>query len=179
MRSQILIHPEELSKNWIDRIADAGVTVLGIHPWGGKHAEKSIQQMLEFLKTPEYRGLLDYAAERGLEIEYEIHAAGYLLPRDLFETHPEYFRMNENGERTPEWNFCVSDPKALSFAEIIYRHLRSPQQQHFTVDTRHPPRVSIFKITAVRPFEYTHGKNILSVIEQIGNVKFAWKATVF
>ncbi len=139
MRSQILIHPEELSKNWIDRIADAGVTVLGIHPWGGKHAEKSIQQMSEFLKTPEYRGFLDYAAERGLEIEYEIHAAGYLLPRDLFETHPEYFRMNENGERTPDWNFCVSDPKALSFvakraAELALTLYRSGKRFYFWMD---------------------------------------------
>ena len=42
------------------------------------------------LKTPEYRALLDYAADRGLEIAYEFHAAATLLPRDLFDRHPEY-----------------------------------------------------------------------------------------
>lgn len=139
MKSQILIHPEELSKDWIDRMADAGVSVLGIHPWGGKHAVKSIQGMLDSLKQPEYRALLDYAAERGLEIEYEIHAAGYLLSRDLFESHPEYFRMNGEGERCSDWNFCVSNPEALALvakraAELAKALYRSSNLFYFWMD---------------------------------------------
>ena len=139
MRSQILIHPEELSKEWIDRMADAGITVLGIHPWGGKSAVKSIHALLDSLKTQEYRGLLDYAVERGLEIEYEIHAAGYLMPRDLFTDHPEYFRMNGDGERTPDWNFCISNPEALDLvaknAAALARDLyRSGKTFYFWMD---------------------------------------------
>ena len=33
--------------------------------------------------------------EKGLEIEYECHAMGYLLPRELFFVHPEYFREDK------------------------------------------------------------------------------------
>jgi len=139
MRSQILIHPEELSRAWIDRMADNGITVLGIHPWGGKHAVRSICDLLESLKTKEYRSLLDYAAQRGLTVEYEIHAAGYLMPRDLFDGHPEYFRMNGDGERTSDWNFCVSNPEALNIvvrraADLAQALYRSGNSFYFWMD---------------------------------------------
>lgn len=129
MKSQILIHPEELNKKWIDRMADAGISVIGLHPVGGKGAAASLRELLRSMKDENFRMLLDYAAERGLEIEYEFHAAGYLLDRDLFETHPEYFRMNSKGERTRDYNFCVSNEDALTkiaeravdLAEQLYR----------------------------------------------------------
>lgn len=139
MKSQILIHPEELSRVWIDRMADEGITVLGIHPWGGKHAVKSINGLLESLKTEEYRSLLDYAAERGLTVEYELHAAAYLMPRELFGERPEYFRMNGDGQRTDDWNFCVSNPEALALmakraAELALALYRSGSSFYFWMD---------------------------------------------
>ena len=113
MKKNILIHPEELNKKWIDRMADGGVDILGIHPHGGGRAEESLKELIEQLKTKEYRELIDYAKSRGLEIEYEMHAARYLMPSALFETHPEYFREMANGERTLNMNFCVSNQEAL------------------------------------------------------------------
>ena len=93
MKNGMIIHPGELSKKWIDRLADAGVGVLGIHPEGGSGAPKSLERLLSLLGTPEYRALIDYARLRGLKIEYECHAAGYLMDKSLFADHPEYFRM--------------------------------------------------------------------------------------
>ena len=113
MVKNILIHPEELNKKWIDKMADGGVKILGLHPHGGKKALASIEDLLARLETEEYRELIDYAVSRGLEIEYEMHAAPYLIPKELFDTHPEYFRAMANGERTPNLNFCVSNPEAL------------------------------------------------------------------
>ena len=52
MRSQFIIHPEELSRAWIDRAADAGITVLGIHPKGGQRAPVYLAEMVEMMKTP-------------------------------------------------------------------------------------------------------------------------------
>ena len=69
---------------------------------------------MEQAKTKEYRDLKDYAHSRGLEVEYEVHAMGYLLDRNLFETHPEYFRQNAEGARGSDWNFCVSNENALA-----------------------------------------------------------------
>ncbi len=139
MKNGMIIHPGELSKKWIDRLADAGVETLGIHPEGGQGAPKSLARLLELLKTPEYRRLIDYARSRGLKIEYECHAAGYLMDKSLFAEHPEYFRMNSDGERTPDWNFCVSNPDALALfarraAELALALYGSDKDFYFWMD---------------------------------------------
>lgn len=114
MKSEIILFPDEISHTWIDRMADAGINAMGIHLQGGEDAAEALKSLVVAMKQPEYRALLDYAAQRGLEIAYELHAASYLLPRDLFEEHPEYFRMNKAGQRVNDSNFCVSHPEALS-----------------------------------------------------------------
>ena len=139
MKNGMIIHPGELSKKWIDRLADAGIDTLGIHPEGGGDAPKTLARLLELLKTPEYRALIDYARSRGLGIEYECHAAGYLMDKSLFDSHPEYFRMNSDGERTPDWNFCVSNPDALSLfakraAELALALYGSGKDFYFWMD---------------------------------------------
>ena len=117
MKKGLLIHPSELSVKWIDRLADAGIDTLGLHPEGGGDAHRSLERLLALLETAEYRRLLDYAADRGLTVEYEFHAASWLLPRELFASHPEYFRMEENGSRTAHLNFCRTNGAAL---EIVF-----------------------------------------------------------
>ena len=62
MKTQLLIHPEELSEHWIERAAGCGVDVLGIHPVGGGLAHESLADLLRRLETPEFRTLLDKAA---------------------------------------------------------------------------------------------------------------------
>lgn len=139
MVKNILIHPEELNKKWIDRMADGGVKILGIHPHGGARATESLNELVALLEIKEYRALIDYAIERGLEIEYEMHAARYLLPAELFDTHPEYFRAMANGERTVNMNFCVSNPDALALVaknavELAKKLYRSRPVFYFWLD---------------------------------------------
>ena len=139
MKSEILIHTEELNRRWIDRMADVGVDILGLHPTGGKTAAESLSRLVDALKNDEFRALIDYAVERGLEIEYEMHTASYLLPRSLFAEHPDYFRMNEEGERTPDANFCVSNPEALELyaknaAALAGQLYRSRPDYYFWMD---------------------------------------------
>ncbi len=113
MKTSVLIHPEELSKNWIDRMADHGITTLGLHPEGGKNAINSLQALIDRMQSQEYRNLIDYAKTKGLLVNYELHAMGYLLPRDLFDTHPDYFRMDSTGNRVNDLNLCPSNEEAL------------------------------------------------------------------
>lgn len=139
MKSQMIIYADELSAKWIDKAVSAGVDILGLHPTGGGRAIKSLTDLIERLKTDEYRALIDYAYEKGIKIEYEIHAAGYLMPRELFDEHPEYFRMNEKGERVRELNFCVSNKEALSIfseraAELASNLYRSTNNLYFWMD---------------------------------------------
>lgn len=51
--------------------------------------------------------------EAGIDLEYEEHMMSYLLPRDLFSTHPEYFRMDASGKRVNDANGCPSSEGAL------------------------------------------------------------------
>ena len=137
--STLIIHPEELSGRWIDRLADAGVEILGIHPHGGSNAKDSLASLVALMRTDEYRAQIDYAISRGIEIEYEIHAGGYLLPREMFSEHPEYFRMNESGERVKELNFCFSNENALKIVadnakKLAKRLYRSSDNFHFWLD---------------------------------------------
>ena len=113
MKNSVLVHTDELSKEWIDRVADANIGAIGIHPCGGKTAATSLMRLVEELKTPKYRELIDYAYSRGIEIEYEMHACGYLLNRDLFDSHPEYFRVDKDGNRNSDFNLCVSNQNAV------------------------------------------------------------------
>ena len=130
VKKGILVHPDEFTKKQIDRAASLGVDVIGIHPVGGKEAAGSLSALVGLCKTGEFRALVDYAIDVcGLTVEYECHAASYLLDRGLFDAHPEYFRMDENGERTPDANFCPSSAEALrivaeravALAESLYR----------------------------------------------------------
>ena len=114
MRSGLIINPCDLSKRWIDRVADNGITVLGIHSDAGVRSVNELKELVRQNETESYRALIDYAKERNVEIEYELHAAGYLVPRELFDTHPEYFRVNKDGERSTDFNFCVTNTEALS-----------------------------------------------------------------
>ncbi|NPV45783.1 MAG: DUF4838 domain-containing protein [Armatimonadetes bacterium] len=52
----------------------------------------------------------------GIGFEYGFHVCSWALPRDLFADNPELFRMNEDGQRTPDANLCVSAPRALEIA---------------------------------------------------------------
>ena len=141
MKKSMIIHPDELSKKWIDRASDAGIDTIGIHSVGGREASVALETLVETLKTKEYRDLIDYAHFRGLRIEYELHTAGYLLPREMFSDHPDYFRMNESGERVSDWNFCVSNTEALDLvakraAELAISLYGSEPNFYFWMDDR-------------------------------------------
>ena len=39
----------------------------------------------------------------------------WLLPRHLFDRHPDWFRMDEKGSRAADFNLCASNPDALDY----------------------------------------------------------------
>ncbi len=137
--ASLLIHTDELSTKWIDRMVENGISTLAIHPVGGWRAHLTLEEMTEKLETPEYRALLDYAAEKGLQIEYEMHAMRYLLPADEFEAHPEWFRMNPEGERTADRNCCAANEEVLDHiaenaAKLAKKLYRNTNRYYFWLD---------------------------------------------
>ena len=142
MKGSMIIHPDELSKEWVDKLVDAGINTLGINPWGGVKAVDSLKELIKEMEKLDYREIIDYAKARRLEIEYEIHSAGFLMPRELFEEHPEYFRMDEGGNRTKDWNFCFSNEEALEIvakraAKLALALYGSSPRFYFWMDDAH------------------------------------------
>ena len=139
MKNGILIHPEELTKKQIDRVKKLGINTLALHPRGGEKAHEALSEMLSMLENAEFKAMLDYASDLGIKIEYEFHAASYLLPRELFNEHPEYFRMDENSERTSFLNFCISNQDALDIVakravELAKKLYKSTPNYYFWLD---------------------------------------------
>ena len=113
--TSLLIHPEELDTTWLDQLEALRVGALGLHPVGGKRANETLAAMLARFGTPGYRALLDDAAARGIEVTCEMHALRYLLPEDALTAHPDWRRVNAQGERSADFNLCPSRHDALDF----------------------------------------------------------------
>jgi Domain of unknown function (DUF4838) len=107
----IVLVPEDLSlADWPERAKNAGLTTIGIHH------QNSPQAVIRWIKADAGRRFLEQCRKLDLAVEYELHAMRELLPRMLFARNPEFFRMDEKGERRPDSNCCVHSDRAL---EII------------------------------------------------------------
>ena len=109
-RIGVVIDPLELDENWIRRVREGGIDLLGLHP---NPKDSSPEQMQAWCGQEENRRFLAELRSMGVQIEWEVHALSWLLPRGLFEKHPDFFRMNEEGQRTADHNLCCGSEGAL------------------------------------------------------------------
>lgn len=133
----ILIHPEELSADWCARVCASSLSRFGLHPPGGEHADRTMAALIADLPalTPRLNGI----AAHGITIEHEMHALRWMLPASLFPAHPAWFRMNERGERVPDFNLCPSNGDALAYvsgraAEAARLLPAASHRYHFWID---------------------------------------------
>ncbi len=131
----IIIHPEELDETWVDRLLDARINTLGLHPVGGSAAPVSMEGAIERKNLPETRRILRRLRHSGITVEYEAHAMSWLLPRSLFPSVPAFFRMDENGNRVNDINLCPGNEEALEYiadrAEMLARLLETGSDRYF------------------------------------------------
>jgi len=113
MKKCLIIHPEELTDNMIDTLISSGVQVVGLHPVGGTSSLESMKDLMKSVEQDEFRNKLQKLRENGISVEYQLHALSYLLPRELFSDHPDWFRIDENGKRNNDVNMCPSNKDAL------------------------------------------------------------------
>lgn len=134
-RRGVVIHPFELSQAWLDTARQLDLNVLALHPPGGPRAEEHLQAMLDQLRESETQALLAQARRQGMQVEYEMHALSYLMPRTLFASHPEWFRMDAQGERVADFNLCASSQEALGYladqAEALARLLPAESHRYY------------------------------------------------
>jgi hypothetical protein len=127
----IVLNPRDFSLvAWPELAAEAGLNVVAFHITGGPPSV-----LTEFLRTEEGGAVRDRLVEVGLDVEYELHAMGALLPRSLYERNPELFRANEEGERVADCNLCPSNADALRTvaenAVSLSRELRPTTHRYY------------------------------------------------
>ena len=103
---------EELTEDWANTLGECGINSLGLHSlyWHG-----GLDAHLNWLLDEDTQSLIEDCEKKGFTVEHQLHAVDWLLPRSQFSQNPEWFRMNEEGIRTNDWNFCVSNEEALRF----------------------------------------------------------------
>lgn len=115
-RNGFILSHTELSDAFVKRLKASGLSLLGIHPGGGERAAELLENYLsEYVDDPKFCGMTEELENAGFEIEHELHALRWLLPKKVFAHHPEWQRMNADGERVSDVNFCVSNPDVLEY----------------------------------------------------------------
>lgn len=126
----VVLTPEDFTLgDWPQRAKAAGLSTIGIHH------QNSPRAVIDWIRSDAGQSFLAEAAKWELAVEYELHAMKELLPRDLFTRHPQMFRMDDAGQRTPNSNCCASSPEALdkiaSSAVEIAQSLRPTTGRYF------------------------------------------------
>ncbi|HIW74547.1 MAG TPA: DUF4838 domain-containing protein [Firmicutes bacterium] len=135
----VLIFPEELCPEWEERMYAAGLNLLGLSGMSPDPFGRSAAEVMEAFLTPENRAVLERLESRGVDVEWEMHSLSCLLPRALFEEHPEWFRVNKEGRRTNDVNLCSSSEEALEevsrrAAELARLYRPRTNRYHFWMD---------------------------------------------
>ena len=68
-RRGIIIHPDELEWSWVDRLQEAHLNVLALHPPGGVNAHITLENALHHRLLPETQAIFERLNHTGVEIE--------------------------------------------------------------------------------------------------------------
>ena len=69
--------------------------------------------------SSEWKEFRSQCEAAGIAIQFQEHMASHLMPRSLFATHPEYFRMDANGNRVKDKNLCPSCEEGM---RVVYQN---------------------------------------------------------
>ena len=121
----IIIHDTDIGAYWEKLFLQSGLDTLGIHPAGGVDAHLTLEKFLSDQNDPTVFGFIDRLSSKGVRIELECHALSWLLPREMLAKNAHWFRENEQGERTADFNMCPSCKEALEYLSERTRLLAS------------------------------------------------------
>ena len=134
-RGVVLAPSDVVTWDWPHKAKAAGLNTVALHG--------PPNDVVAFVRTDPGAAFLEACAALGLQVEYELHAARELLPREWFVRDPAMFRMDERGERVPDWNLCVHSERALSVARenaVSYAEVLRPTtgRYFFWIDDGRP-----------------------------------------
>ncbi len=109
-----MVYPNDITsvglQEWEKRIRQSGINLIGIH---AATSNDPLDTLEAFVKSRFGQSFLKLCKKLQVDVEYEVHALQFLLPRELFDTHPEYFRADTNGQRVQKYNLCFSNDSVM------------------------------------------------------------------
>ncbi len=113
-RLGVVVYPGDISsvglEEWEKRIRLSGINLIGIH---AATVNDPLDSLESFIKSDLGQDFLKLCSKMEVDVEYELHALQNMLPRELFDTHPEYFREDEDGLRCRPYNMCFTSDEAV------------------------------------------------------------------
>ena len=114
----IVVYPSDLTsvgcKKWVEMANDAGLNVIGLH---SDTRLETLPKLKTFLESEQGRIFLAECEKYNIDVEYEQHILMELLPRDLSEEHPEFFRVDKEGKRNGDYNMCFTSEEAMEIVK--------------------------------------------------------------
>lgn len=109
----VVLYPSDIRSLGADKLIHilkkADINLIGIH---SNTLTENLDSLKIYLESADGRLLIDLCKENNIDVEYECHVLQEILPRSLFNEHPEYFRVDSNGVRTNDLNICFSSEEA-------------------------------------------------------------------
>lgn len=109
----VVVYPSDIisigSANFVELIGKSDINLLGIH---SNTITEDLSDLRSFIESEEGKSLLEECEEASVLVEFETHALQELLPRELFDNHPEYFRLDSDGIRNKDYNMCFTSDGA-------------------------------------------------------------------
>ena len=110
LRKGIVLYPHDIESvgaaRWVKWMKEAGLNLIGIH---ADTFFEPLPQLKAFLMSDNGQEFLSLCRQERIDVEFELHSLQNLLPREMFESHPEYFRMDSTGRRVKEYNMCFTN----------------------------------------------------------------------
>ena len=109
----IVLKPEDLHWQEWKNLLGQYFRLLVLHDYA--------ENLVAFVKTKRWQELKDWLNGHKVDYEFAVHIASQLLPRKLFDKHPDLFRMDGKGNRNPDCNFCSSNKETFSMIEENFK----------------------------------------------------------
>lgn len=107
----VVLYPFDLSlADWPERAAKAGLNTIGLH------AAQRFDVLADFVHSAAGDRFFADCKKLDIAVEYELHAMGELLSRELYYKDPTLFRVDGTGRRNPDAN-C--NPFSATALDII------------------------------------------------------------
>lgn len=114
----VVVYPSDLTsvgcKKWVKMAYDSGLNVIALH---SDTRLETLPKLRSFLESEQGKVFLAECKKYNIDVEYEQHILMELLPRNLFKEHPEFFRVDKDGNRNNDYNMCFTSKKAMEIVK--------------------------------------------------------------